>query len=164
MKQKQSQNSSKEHDVSLYAEKIGCNGLDLLRVMAFESGLNPSIRGGANNAYVGLIQFSNTSAKEIGTTQNELVKMDFDTQMKFVVKYFQMWRKRLNLTGLLSLSDLYLIVLYPSAVKIKAMDEPLKIAGKQAKMLYNKGVITRRSIENALKNYFTSKFSSNGLS
>ena len=53
--------------------------------MASESSLDPA---SDNGTHVGLIQFSADRAKELGTTQEELVKMSRAQQMKFVEKYF----------------------------------------------------------------------------
>lgn len=69
---------------------------------------SPSIDNGIG--YVGLIQFGESSASTIGTTQSLLVKMSFIEQMNYVQKYL-MPKKNLYKT----LTDLYLAVIYPTA-------------------------------------------------
>lgn len=72
-------------EVQKVSEKYEINPADLVGLMASESSLNPAAD---NGTHVGLIQFSADRAKELGTTQEELVKMSRVQQMKFVEKYF----------------------------------------------------------------------------
>ena len=72
-------------EVQRVSEKYEINPADLVGLMASESSLNPAAD---NGTHVGLIQFSADRAEELGTTQEELVKMSRVQQMKFVEKYF----------------------------------------------------------------------------
>ena len=72
-------------EVQRVSEKYEINPADLVGLMASESSLDPKAD---NGTHVGLIQFSADRAKELGTTQEELVKMSRAQQMKFVEKYF----------------------------------------------------------------------------
>jgi hypothetical protein len=72
-------------EVQRVSEKYEINPADLVGLMASESSLDPAAD---NGTHVGLIQFSADRAEELGTTQEELVKMSRAQQMKFVEKYF----------------------------------------------------------------------------
>ena len=74
--------------------------------MASESSLDPKAD---NGTHVGLIQFSADRAEELGTTQEELVKMSRAQQMKFVEKYFDI----VNLPKGASKGELYTSVFMP---------------------------------------------------
>jgi murein DD-endopeptidase MepM/ murein hydrolase activator NlpD/acyl-CoA-binding protein len=71
---------------------------------------DPHIDNGVG--YVGLIQFSEDSAGEVGTTQAELKRMTAETQLNYVEKRFE----KLGKKGYKSLTDLYLAVLNPTSV------------------------------------------------
>lgn len=82
----------------------------LMFVMYFESRLNPQ----AKNAYsgaVGLIQFMPSTAKNLGTTAEDLLKMDNVEQLFYVRKYLAPYAGKIK-----SLTDLYLCVFFPKAV------------------------------------------------
>ncbi|WP_299251655.1 PAAR-like protein [uncultured Cytophaga sp.] len=83
----------------------------LLSIIHLESAstFNPSCDNGSG--YSGLIQFSDTTAKSIGTTRSDLKKMTFIQQMDYVEKYLKKSADKLK-----SMTDLYLLVLKPNAV------------------------------------------------
>ena len=85
----------------------------LYAVMGFETGgtFDPAIRNKAGSGATGLIQFMPATARGLGTTTEELSKMDRGQQLKYVDKYFQ---GTLNKGA--SLSDVYMSVLMPAAV------------------------------------------------
>lgn len=114
-----------EKNSLVWGDKIGCKerlkvievsknlGVDpnwLMTVIALETAetFSPSIDNGVG--YVGLIQFGKDASKDLGVTQNALVKMNFIEQMKYVQKFLEK-----NKTKYKTLTDLYLGVLYPSA-------------------------------------------------
>ncbi len=70
---------------------------------------NPAIDNGAG--YSGLIQFSDASAKRVGTTRAKLKAMTFVEQMDYVEKYLNDKKDQLN-----TMTDLYLMVLKTNAV------------------------------------------------
>lgn len=105
---------SKEFRVKVVemAKKLKVDPNWIMIIIAKETSLtfDPHIDNGIG--YVGLIQFSEDSAKEVGTTHLELKKMTAETQLKYVEKRFEKLGKR----GYRSLTDLYLAVLNPSSV------------------------------------------------
>jgi murein DD-endopeptidase MepM/ murein hydrolase activator NlpD len=76
-------------EVKRVAQKYNIKEGDLLGLMASESGLDPA---SDNGSHVGLIQFSASSAKLVGTTQSSLKRMSRAEQMKYVDKYFEYWK------------------------------------------------------------------------
>ncbi|MDH2313325.1 hypothetical protein [Methylobacterium brachiatum] len=65
------------------AQRIGADPLDYATVMSFESGLNPSIRGGSGNRHIGLIQFGPTEQQQYGASQDQ----SFADQLPAVERY-----------------------------------------------------------------------------
>ncbi|POR25289.1 hypothetical protein BWK58_07195 [Flavobacterium columnare] len=85
----------------------------IMTIMAKETGdtFSPKIDNG--KGYVGLIQFSEDSARGVGTTQAKLIKMSAVEQLNYVEKRFVNLMKD---EGYKSLTDLYMAVLQPSSV------------------------------------------------
>jgi peptidoglycan hydrolase-like protein with peptidoglycan-binding domain len=85
----------------------------LLAVMSFESGetFSPSVKNAAGSGAVGLIQFMPSTAKGLGTTTAALAAMTAEDQLDFVAKYFRQFKK-----PLLTIEDVYMAVLMPSAI------------------------------------------------
>ncbi|MBY0258542.1 hypothetical protein [Methylobacterium sp.] len=67
------------------AQRIGANPLDLATVISYETGgtFNPSIRGGAGNRHIGLIQFGPNEQKQYGASQSQ----SFEEQLPAVEGY-----------------------------------------------------------------------------
>ncbi|MFK5600264.1 hypothetical protein ACFZ8E_25175 [Methylobacterium sp. HMF5984] len=67
------------------AQRIGANPLDYATVMSYETGgkLDPSIRGGAGNRHIGLIQFGPSEQKAYGASQDQ----SFEEQLPAVEAY-----------------------------------------------------------------------------
>ena len=84
---------------------------ELMSIIHLESAntFSPSVDNGVG--FSGLIQFSDASAKSVGTTRSALKKMTFTEQMDYVKKYFE--PKKNHLT---TMTDLYLLVVKPNAV------------------------------------------------
>ncbi|OXA83708.1 C40 family peptidase [Flavobacterium hercynium] len=84
---------------------------ELMSIIHLETAgtFKPSTDNGVD--FSGLIQFSDASAKSLGTTRAKLRAMSFIDQMKYVEEYF--FKKRALLT---TMTDLYLLVLKPNAV------------------------------------------------
>ena len=93
--------------------KQGIDPNNLMAAMAFETGetFNPSIRSRSGSGAVGLIQFMERTAEELGTTTAALSKMKDTEQLKYVFKYFERYSGRIH-----SLEDLYMAILYPKAI------------------------------------------------
>ncbi len=85
----------------------------LLAIMSFESGatFSPSVTNGAGSGAVGLIQFMRPTAKALGTSTDELVKMSAVRQLDFVEQYFMPFKGRLR-----TIEDAYMAVLFPKAI------------------------------------------------
>jgi hypothetical protein len=88
----------------------------LMAVMAFETGgtYSPSVESAGGSGAVGLIQFTEEAAEELGTTAAELASLSAVEQLNFVEQYFS---NRIEQYGsLTSLEDTYLAVLFPEAI------------------------------------------------
>jgi peptidoglycan hydrolase-like protein with peptidoglycan-binding domain len=95
------------------ASDLKVNPNFLLAVMSFESGetFSPSVKNAAGSGAVGLIQFMPSTAKQLGTTTAALAAMTAEDQLDFVAKYFRQFKK-----PLLTIEDVYMAVLMPSAI------------------------------------------------
>ncbi|MFD1216795.1 hypothetical protein [Microbulbifer celer] len=87
----------------------------LMACMAFETGetFSPSIKNAAGSGATGLIQFMPRTARDLGTTTEELEKMTAVKQLDYVERYFLPRKGRLK-----TLEDVYLAILYPAAIGI----------------------------------------------
>jgi hypothetical protein len=92
--------------------ELMCDPSQLMAIMAFETGetFSPSIANRLSGA-VGLLQFLAPTAKALGTSTDELAKMDAVAQLKFVQKYLQPFRGRIA-----NFEDLVAALEYPAAV------------------------------------------------
>ena len=94
------------------AWRLGVRKEDLTAVIAFETGgsFRPDSRNPQSGA-TGLIQFMPQTARELGTSTEELAAMSAVEQMQYVERYLQPFRDRFK-----SSQDLYAAVLWPRAV------------------------------------------------
>ncbi|WP_415325652.1 hypothetical protein [Chryseobacterium sp. MMS23-Vi53] len=87
----------------------------LMAIMHLETAasFDPSKKGISNGGtkYIGLVQFSATTATSLGTTYDALGKMTFVEQMNYVEKYLKQNKDKMK-----TLVDFYLQVLKPSDV------------------------------------------------
>ena len=97
--------------VEKIAQALGVKSSDLMAIMKQESGVNPAIYNRAGSGAVGLIQFMPATARALGTTTDELAKMDGVQQLDYVYKYFKMTG-----VGNGTLGDLYMAVFMPKYV------------------------------------------------
>ncbi|MCR5468469.1 MAG: transglycosylase SLT domain-containing protein [Lachnospiraceae bacterium] len=95
--------------VAKVANKLGVDADDLMTVMAFESSLNHKAVN-PNSGATGLIQFLPSTALRLGTTTKKLKKMSAVEQMDYVYKYLAQY------SNLSNLGDLYMAILWPTAV------------------------------------------------
>ncbi|MEW5896784.1 MAG: hypothetical protein AB1668_03780 [Nanoarchaeota archaeon] len=100
--------------VNSVSAELGINSNYLLAVMYFETGgtFSPAQKSIAGSGATGLIQFMPKTAVALGTSTEELAKMTQVQQMNYVKKYFELNNGRNAET----LSDTYMVVLYPAAV------------------------------------------------
>lgn len=93
-------------------KKLGVDPKDLLRIMKFETGgsMSPSQRAGTSSA-VGLIQFMPQTARDLGTTSQDLARMSAVEQLDYVYRFYEPKVK----PGM-DLGDLYMLTFMPAAV------------------------------------------------
>ena len=91
---------------------LGCQADDLMAAIAFESveTFSPSVRNPMSSA-TGLIQFMSDTARNLGTSTDELAQMSAEEQLTYVEAYFKPYRGHLA-----TLSDIYMAILWPRAV------------------------------------------------
>ena len=117
-----SERSAFENKVASVASNLGINPNWLMQVMKAESGLRADIQNLAHpmqggNA-TGLIQFSPDTAKNLGTTTDQLKRMSRVDQMDYVEQYFKPYASKIK-----SYFDLYLITFFPAAAGHSSDDE-----------------------------------------
>ena len=91
---------------------LGCNYIDLLCCMQFESGMNPAQPNLGGGSATGLIQFIESTAKTLGTTTAYLRTLTRVQQMDWVEKYFK--NTRISKVPNPALSDVYMCILGPA--------------------------------------------------
>jgi hypothetical protein len=91
------------------ANLLGVRSSDLIAIMKQESGINPQARN--PSGATGLIQFMPDTARRLGTTTEDLYKMDGVQQLDYVYKYFKMTG-----VGNGTLGDLYMAVFMPKYI------------------------------------------------
>jgi hypothetical protein len=139
------------------ASRLGVPYIHLMAIMDLESAhtFDPSIKN--SRGYVGLIQFGDAAAKDLGTTTAVLQKMTRLQQLDYVEKYFNLWKKRLGITKFNDFVDLYLVVFYPAGVKETDPNKPFSPANVELanpKLIDANGHITKNSIRAAyMKDY-----------
>ena len=91
---------------------LGCDPSFLMAAMAFETGerFTPDVENPVSHA-TGLIQFMPATAKALGTTIAALAQLSAVEQLDWVERYFKPYSGNLK-----SLSDVYMAILWPSAV------------------------------------------------
>lgn len=74
-------------EVARVAEQLGVSAKDILTVMSFETGgsFNPRVKGGKNNDYYGLIQFSPENRQKYGLTGSETIAEQVQAAGKYLV-------------------------------------------------------------------------------
>lgn len=96
--------------VKAIAKRLGVKEDWLMAVMWSESRLNPAACNPSGGA-TGLIQFMPATAKYLGTSCDELARMDAVTQLDYVEKFFRPYANRCK-----SFPELYLACFFPAAI------------------------------------------------
>ena len=96
--------------LDVVSSRLGVQPEWLLKVMNSESGLDHRARNKMSNA-TGLIQWMPSTAKQFGTSVDELRNMSATQQLDYVERYFGRWNGRLK-----SATDVYSVVFYPNVV------------------------------------------------
>ena len=94
-------------------QKLGVDPKELLRIMKFETGgsMSPSQKSGTSSA-VGLIQFMPQTARDLGTTSQDLARMSAVEQLDYVYKYYKMNGVQPGM----GVGDLYMLTFMPAAI------------------------------------------------
>ena len=97
-------------------QRLGTSSEYMLRVMGFETAwsFKPSEKN-PNGSATGLIQFTEKTARGLGTSTHALGRMGAEEQLHYVEKYFQEVFKPYD-GRLRTLEDIYLAVYYPAAL------------------------------------------------
>ena len=101
-------------DLEQMCARLDMNAMGLLSVMDYETAgtYSPKIRNPRNKA-TGLIQFTRTTAKGLGTSLVKLRKMSQREQLKYVEDYFELNRDGADYSDP---KDIALTIFYPRAV------------------------------------------------
>ncbi len=140
------------------SKRLNCDPNDLMALMNAESGLNPKAKNRASSA-TGLIQFIESTAKELGTSTAELKKMSAEEQLVYVEKYLQNAKKKANLkdNDKVTAGTLYAMVFLPSRASqniITESHENYYQAGDNENLDLNKdGKITKNELGQKIKNF-----------
>lgn len=97
----------------------------LMAVMALETGrtFNPAIQNSLG--YTGLIQFGKMVAQDLGTTTAKLKLMTDLEQLEYVEEYLAKYKSKL-----VTLTDIYLSILYPKACGYGSQRDHVVLIGK----------------------------------
>lgn len=93
------------------ADSLGVEKNALVAIMKQESNLNPQAVNKMSGA-TGLIQFMPSTARQLGTTTDELYRMNAVEQLDYVYKYFKM----VGVKPGMGVGDLYMAVFMPAHV------------------------------------------------
>lgn len=115
---------------------LRCDPSYLMACMAFETGrtFRADIRNAAGSGATGLIQFMPSTAVDLGTTVDQLASLPPEEQLFFVYKYLKPYTGRL-----LTLADLYMAILMPSAIG-NPEDSPIITDNRRREYVQNKGL------------------------
>lgn len=105
-------------DIVRVANSVGANPYHLANLINFESGGSTSVYNRRGSGAVGLIQFIPPTARSLGTSTDELSKMNSSEQMQYVEKYLKQFGSNLNTE-----QKLYMAVFFPKWMH-KDIDEP----------------------------------------
>lgn len=142
-----------ESKVVQIANALGFDPNWLMIVMFFESGLNPQAVNSQTGAS-GLIQFMPPTARNMGTTVEDIRAMDAIDQLDYVYQYLLPFKGKIK-----SLVDLYLRVFYPAAVGqpddyILGGNNPEKLAAQNKVFDLDKnGLVTKGEVAQYINNY-----------
>jgi hypothetical protein len=142
--------------VDKVAAALGIQSNNLMAIMKQESGIDPQARN--PSGATGLIQFMPKTAIALGTTTDELFKMDGVQQLDYVYKYFKMTG-----VGDGSLGELYTAVFMPKYVgypkdtvlgQRAAAGFSGKVYAQNSGLDRNRdGAITKADIENSVSRF-----------
>ena len=129
------------------AKKLNCSAADLIGMMQSESGLNPAAVNNYCNA-TGLIQFTPTTAKSLGTSTSALSNMSAIEQLDYVEKYYNQWTKGSGQE--LSGGDLYAYTFLPGRAQREVLTNSSEgyYSGNKGLDANKDGQITKSELSN----------------
>lgn len=111
------------------SKNINCDPNDLMGIMNLETrGTFEPDKKNKKSGAIGLIQFMDGSASDLGTTRDALSKMTAEEQLDYVEKYFKMEIKRRKVKGQIDGVTLYTLVFYPAWAQ-KGLNETIASSG-----------------------------------
>ena len=140
------------------AKKLNCNPNSLMALMNAESGISPTAKNSESSA-TGLIQFIESTAKDLGTTTEKLGKMSAEKQLKYVEKYLTKNKKEAGIsdTQFVDAGTLYALVFLPGRANrefVTDQSERYYSAGENESLDLNKdGYIAKTELAQRLQNF-----------
>ena len=138
---------------------------DFAKVVLMESdGFNPKASNGRCHGIIQFCDGDDRGAASIGLSHQpeKILELGVVDQLDLVAQYFE--DTELKSYGPASIDDLYLTILSPAARHVTNINDPLPIAGRQARVLHVGGIaegpITRASIKNGLIQHASDKLKS----
>jgi hypothetical protein len=133
----------------------------LMAVMYTESRFNPRAKNLKGSGAVGLIQWMPATAKDFGTTSEELLAMPAETQLEYMFAYLQRVKQKYG--DFDSLTDFYLAILYPKAISqdycYSLFSKPARAYKQNAGLDENKdGRVTVSDIDKRMRRIFPTAY------
>lgn len=137
---------------------LGWRSSWLPKIIFHESSMNPKSRNALSSA-TGLINFIPSTARQLGTTIDDLMDMSGTDQLNYVLKYYQDLQNKHGVAK--SLADAYMLTFYPKAVGKDpdfvlggaGTNEAAEIAAQNPEIAGNKGYVTVGDIESMVKHF-----------
>ena len=151
--------------IQLMADSFKFSPNDFAKVVLMESdGFNPKASNGRCHGIIQFCDGDDRGAASIGLSHQpeKILELGVVDQLDLVAQYFE--DTELKSYGPASIDDLYLTILSPAARHVTNINDPLPIAGRQARVLHVGGIaeapITRASIKNGLIQHASEKLKS----
>ena len=151
--------------IQLMADSFKFSPDDFAKVVLMESdGFNPKASNGRCHGIIQFCDGDDRGAASIGLSHQpeKILELGVVDQLDLVAQYFE--DTELKSYGPASIDDLYLTILSPAARHVTNINDPLPIAGRQARVLHVGGIaegpITRASIKNGLIQHASDKLKS----
>ena len=151
--------------IQLMADSFKFSPDDFAKVVLMESdGFNPKASNGRCHGIIQFCDGDDRGAASIGLSHQpeKILELGVVDQLDLVAQYFE--DTELKSYGPASIDDLYLTILSPAARHVTNINDPLPIAGRQARVLHVGGIaeapITRASIKNGLIQHASEKLKS----
>jgi hypothetical protein len=136
-------------ELKAMCSQLGCNPLDMLKVMFAEGGARAAAHNPASNAS-GLIQFMPSTLAGLGWNRGHSTfrQLSAEGQLPWVERYFQPFRNK----GLTSVTRVYQCVFLPASLDAGAADDTV-VCGDQGP--FPAAYQSNRSVDRAAKGFIT---------